>query len=278
MDAMSFPCPACRATLKTNTTVAGKKVRCPKCQHTFTAPGAVDTAIQAPRAFAPPAPAADRSAAWSRGQRVFASWNDGFWYPATVESSDTQSVRVTYDDGTSGLVEPKQVQPMELTEGHRVFVRWQGGAEYHPGKIARFSGENISVRYDDGDEEETTVSMVRLFLDEIPWKVGDRVLAEWADPFLYPAKITDVREGGFISVAYDDGDAADLVAIQIHALDLREGDSVFCKWRQGREYYPGRIAQIKGDEVRVDYDDGNNEWTTVSMMRLMPDYLKQRDR
>src|SRR5262245_25123358 len=117
MEAFSFSCPACGATLKTNTTVAGKNVRCPKCQQTFTAPAApaapaapgASTAVQTVPAFAAPkgvtAPAG-RSASWSPGQRVFARWNDGFSYPATVEACDTQSVRITFDDGTPGFVEP----------------------------------------------------------------------------------------------------------------------------------------------------------------------------
>src|SRR5687767_4260010 len=112
MDAMSFACPSCGANLKSNTAVVGKKVRCPKCQHTFTAPGATDTAVRAAPSVAP-APAA-RGGGWSRGQRIFARWNDGFWYPATVEAADTQSIRITYDDGTSGFVEPEQTEPIKL--------------------------------------------------------------------------------------------------------------------------------------------------------------------
>ena len=277
MDTMNFPCPSCGANLKTNTTVAGKKVRCPKCQHTFSAPGTTaNTAVQAPPALAPPPVPAGRGAGWIRGQRVFARWDDGFWYPATVEASDAQSIRITYDDGTSGFVEPQHAEPIDLAEGDRVFCRWQGSPEYHPGKIVRISGEKIQVHYDDGDQENSTVSMVRVFRGKIPWKVGDRVLAQWADPFLYPAEITDIRDGCFISVAYDDGDTGELVAVQVRALDLREGDRVYCRWRQGPEYFPGRIAETKGDQVRVDYDDGDQEWTTISAMRVMPEDLLRR--
>jgi predicted Zn finger-like uncharacterized protein len=280
MNTMTLPCPACGAHLKTNTAVVGKRVRCPKCQHTFVAASEDGgQAIQAAPRRLPGigAAAAPAGAGWRPGQRVFAQWNDGFCYPATVESCDAQSVRVTYDDGATGLVEPRNVHPVELEPGDRIFVRWQQQPAYYPGRLTRNDGESIDVDYDDGESETTTLSMVRVVRGELPWSAGDRVLAHWPpEMFFYPARIEEITESIFLSVAYDDGEHAHLLPPQVRALDLKQGDRVHARWQGGPNYYPGRIDEMNGDDIHVRYDDGETEWTTIGMVRVLPEELGRR--
>jgi hypothetical protein len=62
----------------------------------------------------------------------------------------------------------------------------------------------------------------------------------------------------------------------VRALDLREGDKVFARWQKGPYYYPGVIAEKHHDKIHVHYEDGEKEWTTISVVRVLPEALGQR--
>jgi hypothetical protein len=99
--------------------------------------------------------------------------------------------------------------------------------------------------------------------------VGDRVLAEWPpDKFFYPATVKTVERGRY-QILYDDGywDWAD--EDRLAELDIEEGDRVFARWRGGSNYYPGVVDQQEGEKVHVCYDHGDQEWTTISMLRVV---------
>lgn len=262
MTEIRFNCPGCSAALRTsNPDLAGKKIRCPKCGEVSRIPAANG---QKAAATPPPVPATEA------GRRVFAQWHDGFWYPATVRGTGSRGLLVEYDDGEAGNVTPEQVRDLALAEGDRVQCRWRGEPGYYPGKVIRVSGDKLVVHYDDGAKETTTIGMVRVIRDEdIPWKPGDRVLANWEpEPFFYPATVRGV-EDGFIAVDYDDGDRAELLSVQVMPLDLREGDPVFAR-KDDRMYYPGQISRMKGEKILVAFEDGGEEWTTVRVVRVLP--------
>jgi hypothetical protein len=204
---------------------------------------------------------------------VFARWHDGFWYPATVRYVDASEVMVKYDDGEPGSLTPEQVRPLQVGEADRVQARWQGGQAYYPGRVAWCRGDEIRIDYDDGEQETVSTRLIRVIRPEdIPWKVGDRVLANWVpEPFFYPARVTAVSADGFIAVAYEDGESADLVPGQVLPLELRRGDRVFARWQEGPHYYPAAILDIRGDDLRVRYDeDGSEEQTKVRLLRVLP--------
>lgn len=101
------------------------------------------------------------------------------------------------------------------------------------------------------------------------WNVGDRVLARWFhDPFWYPATIREV-DGERYYVKFDDGDKQWTPAEFLTQIDIEEGDPVFGRWQAGPEYLPGRVEQIGPEErIFVKYVDGDEEWTTISMVRV----------
>jgi hypothetical protein len=103
------------------------------------------------------------AANWTVGQRILAQWYpEVFFYPGVIESIDGVKYQVQFDDGDRAAVVAKQIAPMDIKVGSRVFGRWQGGPAYFPGKVDQKDGEKIHIRYDDGDEEWTTISMVRV--------------------------------------------------------------------------------------------------------------------
>jgi hypothetical protein len=241
----------------------------------WTSPGMVRVQAGAPRA-APVPPLTPHS--WVVGDRVLARWGgDGLWYPGTVQGLDGRQLQIAFDDGDRELMLPDRVAMLDLPEGTRVQGRWKGGPQFYAGRVAARDGEKVQIKYDDGDEEWTTVSFVRLRLGAAArnWSKGDRVLAKWAnDNLWYPGTVAE-GGAGTITVHYDDGGQGPVAAEDAEPLDLRAGDRVYARWQNGQEYFPGRITEISGARVHVVYDDGDKEWTTLAAVGVLPQELQQ---
>lgn len=108
-------------------------------------------------------PASSKTPAWSVGQRVLAQWSaEVYYYAGIIKAAKGAQFHVHFDDGDEAWVTADQITELEIPVGRRVFARWQRGPGYFPGVVDQQKGESIHVRYDDGDEEWTTVSMVRV--------------------------------------------------------------------------------------------------------------------
>jgi hypothetical protein len=210
---------------------------------------------------------------WIDGDRVLARWGgDFFWYPGTVQGVKGGRVNVCFDDGGRERVAAEHVVKLDLAVGSRVFGRWKGGPAFFPGRITKMEGERIHIQYDDGDQEWTTVSVVRVRrgTGPVPWKVGQRVLAQWGpEPFYYPGVVRSIQDD-LLAIQYDDGDRGQVLPEQVLPLDLDVGDVVYARWQGGPYYYPARIERKNADDIFVQYDDGRSEWTTISLVRVLP--------
>jgi hypothetical protein len=212
---------------------------------------------------------------WAEGERVFACWHDLFWYPAVVLTvNDEGQYHIVLDNGNQALVSGDRMRPLQVEVGDKVLARWQGGTDYYPAEVTRQSGEVLHVRYDDGDEETTSVRLVRLQRDE--WfppvgpsdaAEGDRVFGCWFDLHWYPGVVLSV-EGKRVHVLFDDGDQAMLTPDKVRALEIKVGDRVQCRFKGGPAFYPGEITRKRGEVIRVRYDDGDEETTSVRLVRL----------
>lgn len=211
--------------------------------------------------------------AWIVGDRVLGKWSwDFYWYPGTVQAVEGEQLYVAFDDGDREWMPAARVMPLDFAVGSRVYGRWQGGPHYYPGRVARKDGETLHIHYDDGDQETTTVSVVRV----LRGGVGQRVLAQGInEPFFYPGVVRAV-EGELIEVRFDDGERAKVAPWQALVVELEAGDRVQARWRGGPNYYPGVIAGRDGDQILVQYEDGQQEWTTVRVVRVLPQELHQR--
>ena len=49
---------------------------------------------------------------------------------------------------------------------------------------------------------------------------------------------------------------------------LAVGTRVECRWKGGPTYFRGRISQLDGEYVYIEYEDGDKEWTTGDLIRL----------
>jgi hypothetical protein len=211
---------------------------------------------------------------WAVGDHVLACWHDLFWYPGAVLAVEGDSYHVCFDDGNQALVTADRLRPLEIDAGARVQGRWKGGPEFYPGEITSRQGEVIHVQYDDGDEETTLLRLVRLERDEWfgPGELagvaqGDRVLACWHDLNWYPGVVVSVN-GKRIHILFDDGDQALVTPDRIRALAFRAGDRVCCRKKGGPFYSPGEITRINGEVIHVAYDDGEEEVTSIRLVRV----------
>jgi hypothetical protein len=101
------------------------------------------------------------------------------------------------------------------------------------------------------------------------WKVGDPCLVKWSgDGYWYPGRVSQVKDGLYF-IRYDDGDSEWRFEKYIREEKLKPGDVVFGRWRSGNRYYRGRITARKGSDIFIHYDDGDEEWTTISRVRVL---------
>lgn len=208
---------------------------------------------------------------WRPGERVLAEWHlDHYWYPAIVEACADDGVGISFDDGDRATVSPDKVEAFDIAVGTRVYARWRAGLYYSPARIERQDGENILIRYDNGRLENTTVSVVRI-LRENPWKHGDRVLANRPqEPFYYPA-VVQHTQGEMITLLFDDSDVPQQLPItHVLALNIPVGSLVFARVQRGAQYVPAVVVEKQGERLRLNFNDGHEEWTTVSAVRVLP--------
>jgi hypothetical protein len=100
------------------------------------------------------------------------------------------------------------------------------------------------------------------------WTVGQRVLGRWPpDRMWYPGHIQDIANCRAV-VKFDDGDTCLLPPRELHPHSLEVGSRVQARWKNGGQFYPGKIAEIHDDQIHIHYDDGDKEWTIPAMVRV----------
>src|SRR5439155_1579885 len=99
------------------------------------------------------------------------------------------------------------------------------------------------------------------------WKVGDRVLACWFDLFWYSGAVLAV-DADTVNVVFDHGGFAVVPHDRVRAVELEEGDRVYCRWKGGPFYYAAEVVRQQGERLFVEYEDGREEWTSVRLIRV----------
>ena len=100
------------------------------------------------------------------GCRVFGRWAaDGYWYSGTVKEVKDGKYLVRFDDSTQTWLDKGEVVGYQPTWGDHVEADWLGKGTYYPGKVTRRKDEKVHIAYDDGDDEDTTISALRADYD-----------------------------------------------------------------------------------------------------------------
>jgi len=110
----------------------------------------------------PQADSADPGTSWKIGDRVLASWLDGYFYPGRVRQLKEQSCEIAYDDGDTAWVDKANVRRPDIEPGSKVFCRYKAGPMFMVCIVKQQIGEKIHVEYVSGEREWTTISMVRV--------------------------------------------------------------------------------------------------------------------
>jgi DNA repair protein Crb2 Tudor domain len=215
--------------------------------------------------------------AWRVGDRVLARWLDFFWYPGTILALGTKGFHILYDDGDQRVAPEQALMPLALEEGEHIQIRPKNQPQriYSPAVVTRVDGETLDVEYQDGERETNTkASRARLWrcpvaVRELPFEEGERVLAYDVDGFVYPAEILSIEEDRVV-VQFLDGPERMLTPELIRPFKLGVGSRVECRWKGGPAYFPGVLAKVEDERVFVRYDDGDEEWTSVRLVRLKP--------
>jgi hypothetical protein len=208
------------------------------------------------------------------GTRVLGRWWNGYWYPGRIAEKANDRFLVKFDDGD----ESRSVRE-ELTSPDSAVGR---GVYYVPrlkfGKILMQEGEALCLELEGESDRRlwTMLSSIRLPSEGIKvattaarrWQVGDRALARWPVELLwwYPGTIRAI-EGERFDIQFDDGDSARVKSADLAPLAVEAGSRVFGRLNQGRLYFPGKVREKDGDRIYIRYDDGKEEWTTISMVR-----------
>jgi len=102
------------------------------------------------------------------------------------------------------------------------------------------------------------------------WPQGSRVLAVWPieQIYWYPATVK-ASTANWVDVDYDDGGKARVAPGEVMEIDIAVGSRVFARFGGGPLYHPGEVTHVKGENIRVAYDDGRTEATTISVVRVM---------
>lgn len=95
------------------------------------------------------------------GMPVMGRWTDGYWYPGVIKETDGAKFKVRFDDGDEASLEEKHLIGYRPTFGDRIQGNWKGGGVFFPGKVTKRKGEQVYIKYDDGDEEWTTMARIR---------------------------------------------------------------------------------------------------------------------
>ena len=100
------------------------------------------------------------------------------------------------------------------------------------------------------------------------------MLAWWpAEKDWWYAGVVCNSNGNQVEVQYDDCNRSNLESDQVRSLSVGIGSRVYVRWKGGSNYYPGRVDDVAGAAYHIRYDDGDEEWATVSAMRFHRDDL-----
>jgi hypothetical protein len=225
---------------------------------------------------------------WRVGERVLGKKPDSYFYPGVVREISENGCMVVFDDGEAYWVHHAHVLTQDIKIGSRVFCRSKNAQAFAPGMVNQLKGESVRVHYDQGDEEWTSIGMLRVqrpiaavspealaganvlvkqSLDlgepvkDSNFRVGDRVLARWLDFYWYPATILAMGERG-IHVFLDNGDQHVVREIGLAPLVVEEGEQIFIRSKNEPQkiYSPAVVTRVQGEVIDVDIEDAGPEY------------------
>ncbi len=99
--------------------------------------------------------------------------------------------------------------------------------------------------------------------------IGDRTLAMWPpeQEWFYPGVVCGL-DAGSLEIQFDDGGRASVPSTEIRPIQWAPGMRVYGNWKGNGTYYPAHIASVQGAALFLEYDDGDKEITSGSLLRV----------
>ncbi len=108
----------------------------------------------------------NRNDPYKKGNTIYVLWDTGYYYPATVISSIENEVYFKLMGFTDQQwVNKTGTKQAELSSGDMIECRWREEEKFYQAEIMRINGNSLYVKYNDGEKEHTTISMIRLIDD-----------------------------------------------------------------------------------------------------------------
>jgi hypothetical protein len=100
---------------------------------------------------------------------------------------------------------------------------------------------------------------------------GDRVLVQRRGELYGHAGTILAEKENTVEVLFDVGGRREAVSRSETApLWVRIGTRVYGNWRGKGVHYPGTITLVEGERVRVQYEDGDQETTSLGKLKIVP--------
>ncbi len=114
-----------------------------------------------------PAPRNTANRQWVVGERVWFRHALGtYWYVGTITSVEGEQIGVAAATGEQHQVFAERLAPFDLRDGSRVLARSAEGRFYYPATVQRIDGEQLTIKYDDGEQGQTSLVHIRVLRDE----------------------------------------------------------------------------------------------------------------
>jgi hypothetical protein len=225
-----------------------------------------------------------QGADWQPGARVLAPWEPAFRYVGHIVDLNDDLALVEYEDGGSGWVNVRELRPFELRVDQAVMCRRERGPFYFAGKIVELRGNEVRVRYNDGDREWAGVAFLRFSCDApgngiqvvapADWQgfyeqlvEGTRVWAPWNADTLFAGSVTKIKSDK-VHIAFDDGDEGWVLLMQILPLAVPIGLRVFRPKTWSEDYVAGTITHVEGARVLVRDDEDFQSWAPLAKVAV----------
>ncbi|NOG61524.1 MAG: hypothetical protein HND53_13560 [Proteobacteria bacterium] len=93
---------------------------------------------------------------------VLGQWSNGKWYPARISGYYEGLYDLYFLDGDTSSVDDSKIRTFNWDVETRVSCKWQGKDRYYSGVITKIHGASVSINYDDGDKEKTSIKYCRV--------------------------------------------------------------------------------------------------------------------
>jgi hypothetical protein len=221
---------------------------------------------------------------WSIGDRVLAQWEPGFLYVGVIEELSEELALISFADGDAGWISFHCVMPFVLETGQDILSRRPAGMLYSRGMVEEVNGEQVLIRYADESTDWVPLERIRVrcepiegithvvrrvshfaFLEQL--QVGDRVWGVWNRTAYFPGTVREFSDQQML-VNFDDGDQAWIFPADLLPLEIIPGMTVSVRSQFTPQFRPGIVTDSEGDRVLVQFEDDQEEWTTVSSLAL----------